>query len=188
MFSIYLQLGWEHILNLKGFDHLLFLVALCAPYAVNQWKQILILVTAFTIGHSLTLVISTLDIFRVKSEVVEFLIPITILATAIENVAFKSTNRTKRAINYSTAAFFGLIHGLAFSNDIRPMLEGTDEMLTDLLGFNLGIEIGQIIVVACIFATLALFTKLFNTKQQSWNLFLSGGAAMFAAITILENI
>jgi len=188
MFSEFIQLGWQHILDLNGLDHLLFLLVLCAPYSTNQWRQVLVLITAFTLGHSLTLLISTLNIFTLSSQVVEFLIPLTIIITAIENIVLKNDRSLRVLLNYFMVAFFGLIHGLAFSNDIRPMLEGTDELLTDLLAFNLGIEIGQIIVVACIFAFLALFTRVFKTKQQNLNLILSGGAAVAALVILFKNI
>ncbi|MEN1785357.1 MAG: HupE/UreJ family protein, partial [Bacteroidota bacterium] len=112
-FEFYLKLGFEHISNLAGYDHILFLVALCAVYRMEQWRHILLLVTAFTIGHSVTLALVSLELFAIPSKIIKFLIPATILATALHNVLVpKSKERTWRMRqNYAMALFFGLIHG-----------------------------------------------------------------------------
>ena len=122
-FRFYLKLGFEHISNLNGYDHILFLIALCAVYRLQQWKKILILVTAFTIGHSITLALVSFDLFNISSSIIKFLIPATIFITALNNVIGsnlkgESVNMSK---NYFMALFFGLIHGMDFSNYFKEL-------------------------------------------------------------------
>ena len=138
-FNFYLGLGWEHIMSWDALDHLLFIAVLTAIYLFKDWKQLLILVTAFTIGHSLTLALSVLYIIRANSDWIEFLIPCTIFITAIYNLFHtKFTLRSVR-INYLLALFFGLIHGLGFANIIRFSLAEGQSLFTGLLGFNIGL-------------------------------------------------
>ena len=115
-FIFYLKLGWEHIISLDALDHQLFVLVLVAVYSFGDWKKILVLVTAFTIGHSITLALSTLDIIRISSDWVEFLIPLTIVITAFDNIIFKGNQSKLMRINYFLALFFGLIHGVGFAN------------------------------------------------------------------------
>ncbi|HEU4608741.1 MAG TPA: HupE/UreJ family protein, partial [Chitinophagaceae bacterium] len=141
-FWFYFSLGWEHIISADALDHQLFIVALAAIYLLHDWKKVLVLVTAFTIGHSLTLALSVLDIFRFPGKWVEFLIPCTILITAISNLFQKDFSKKGLRLNYFLALFFGLIHGMGFANTIRFMLAKDQSMVTGLLGFNLGLEAG----------------------------------------------
>ncbi|MEM9527041.1 MAG: HupE/UreJ family protein, partial [Bacteroidota bacterium] len=178
-----------HISDFAGYDHMLFLVALCAIYSIQQWKSILVLVTAFTIGHSVTLVLSSLDIFNIPSSIVEFLIPVTIFLTAINNVfgANLSGQKTKMSRNYLMALFFGFIHGMGFSNYFKALIMDSSSVLMPLFGFNLGIEIGQILVVFIIVSIAYLFLNKLNVKRRDWSLFISGAAAGMALIFIMEN-
>lgn len=123
-FRLYFQLGIEHILDLQGFDHMLFIIALCALYTLRDWRKVLLLVTAFTLGHSITLALATLGVFRVNSSWVEFLIPVTILITAATNIFRKQPGFSsgKLYLNYAYAAAFGLVHGLGFSGYLRSLL------------------------------------------------------------------
>ena len=123
-FALYFDLGKEHILDTNGYDHILFVIALCIVYSLHEWKKVLILVTAFTLGHSVTLALSTLEIITVKAELIEFLIPVTIFITAASNIAGKANTPTDGSmkLNYAYAAFFGLIHGMGFSNYLRAIL------------------------------------------------------------------
>ena len=150
-FEFYLKLGFEHISNLAGYDHILFLVALCAVYKIQQWRNILVLVTAFTIGHSVTLAMVSLDIFTIPSNIIKFLIPTTIFITALHNViGVKLTEEPKKmGRNYAMALFFGFIHGMDFSNYFKALIMGDSSILVPLLGFNIGIELGSII--GCVF-------------------------------------
>lgn len=188
-FSFYVKLGFEHISDFAGYDHMLFLVALCAIYRIQQWKSILVLVTAFTIGHSVTLILSTLDIFTIASNIIEFLIPVTIFLTAINNVIDSNleANGIKMNKNYSMALFFGFIHGMGFSNYFKALLMESSDVVMPLLGFNIGIEIGQILVVFIIVSIAYLFISKLGVKHRDWNLFISGAAAGVSLIFMFEN-
>ncbi len=188
-FGLYVQLGFEHISDLAGFDHILFLVALCAVYKIEQWRRLLILVTAFTVGHSVTLALSSLGTITIPSEIIEFLIPTTILLTALHNVMSKPSSETASGMgkNYVMALFFGFIHGMGFSNFFRALLMGNDSILMPLLGFNLGIELGQLMVVGFIVGIAFLFLNILGTKHWDWNVFISGAAAGIAVLLMAEN-
>ncbi len=194
LFSTYLELGFNHILDLEGYDHILFLVALCAIYSLKQWRQVAILVTAFTIGHSLTLALAALDVIRVSAKWIEFLIPVTILATALYNVISQPDPELhqgkKWRINYLLALAFGLIHGLGFSNFLRSMLMPGEEssLVSQLFAFNVGVELGQLGIVAIILGLAFTFMHLLRVKSTDWNLFISGMAAGPALIMSLERI
>lgn len=173
-FKFYFGLGWEHIMSWDALDHLLFIAALAAIYLLKDWKQVLILVTAFTIGHSLTLALSVMDVFRFPANWVEFLIPCTIVVTAISNLFQKQFTAKSIRINYFLALFFGLIHGMGFANTIRFMLAQDQSMGMGLFGFNVGLEAGQIVVVTTLLlVTQALITG-FKFNRREWVIFLSG--------------
>jgi len=188
-FPFYLKLGFDHISNLAGFDHILFLVALCAVYKIQQWKNILVLVTAFTIGHSVTLAIVSIGDFSIPSHIIKFLIPLTIFLTAIHNVVSRSTTDTnaKMGRNYLMALFFGFIHGMDFSNYFKALLFGDSSVFVPLLGFNLGIELGQLLVVLVIVGIAFLFLNLIGVKHRDWTVFISGAAAGMSLLSMLEN-
>lgn len=188
-FEFYLKLGFEHISNLAGYDHILFLVVLCAIYKIQQWRNILILVTAFTIGHSVTLALVSLDIFTIPSNIIKFLIPATILITALHNVigVNLTEERARMGRNYIMALFFGFIHGMDFSNYFKALIMGDSSILVPLLGFNLGIELGQLLVVFFIVGVAFLFLNVIGVKHREWNVFISGAAAGMSLISILDN-
>tara|TARA_B100000767_G_scaffold265465_2_gene281543 strand:+ start:1444 stop:2031 length:588 start_codon:yes stop_codon:yes gene_type:complete len=189
-FEFFLKLGFEHISNLTGYDHVLFLVVLCAVYKIQQWKGILILVTAFTIGHSFTLVLVSLNVFSISSEIIKFLIPLTIFITAIYNIiSVKSSKKNIRmGRNYAIALFFGFIHGMDFSNYFKALIMDTSSIIIPLLGFNLGIELGQLMIVLIIVTVAFIFLNIVGVKHREWNIFISGAAAGVSLISILENI
>lgn len=159
---MYGRLGFKHIIDLDGVDHILFVLALTLRYVWSDWKKILVLVTSFTIGHSLTLALSTLSIIDISVNWIELMIPVTILITALSNFwvkdfEFKQQNLT----NYFLALFFGLIHGLGFSNYLKSLLGKEASLLGPLFSFNIGLEIGQILIVGVILAlSYALITGL----------------------------
>ena len=190
-FNFYLKLGFEHISNLAGYDHILFLIVLCVVYRIQQWKNILILVTAFTIGHSVTLALASLDIFSIPSAIIKFLIPTTIFITAFSNIIKRDTNniekKTKMGRNYIMALFFGFIHGMDFSNYFKALLMKSQSIFTPLLGFNLGIELGQLLIVLFIVGIAFLFLNLIKVKHRDWTVFISGAAAGLALMSMLEN-
>src|SRR5689334_5996341 len=172
-FGFYFSLGWHHIISKDALDHQLFIAALVAIYILKEWKQVLILVTAFTIGHSLTLALSVLDIIRFSSAWVEFLIPCTIVITAASNLFQRQFTARSIRINYFLALLFGLIHGMGFANAIRFALAKDQSLGWSLLGFNLGLEAGQIVVVVCILLFAYFITTLFKVPRREWVIFLS---------------
>lgn len=186
-FQLYAKLGFDHITDLNGYDHILFIVALCAVYKPADWKRLLILVTAFTIGHSLTLALSVLDIIRVPSDFIEFLIPVTIILTAVLNLR-KSTKKQAvfATLTYWIAAIFGLIHGMGFSNYLRSLLGKSTDIITQLLAFNIGLELGQLVIVALLLITTFIVVEGAKVKHQLWSIWLSGVAAG-AALVILSQ-
>lgn len=188
-FPFYLRLGFEHISNLAGYDHILFLIALCAIYRIEQWRNILILVTAFTIGHSATLALVSFGDISIPSKIIKFLIPLTIFLTAIHNVVSDQTNiqTAKMGRNYAMALFFGFIHGMDFSNYFKALLMDSSSIVVPLLGFNLGIELGQLLVVFYIVGIAFVFLNLIRIKHREWNLFISGAAAGMSLISMFEN-
>ncbi len=187
-FSTYLQLGFEHISDVSGYDHILFIVALCAIYRPRQWKQVLILVTAFTLGHSVTLALAALGIIAFPAEIIEFLIPVTIFATALYNTTVKDFKKKKALrVNYAMALFFGLIHGMGFSNFFRALLGKTASIALPLLAFNLGLEVGQLLIVAAIMAVSFVVLSVFRAPQREWALFVSGAAAGLSLILMAET-
>ena len=187
-FRVYLQLGFEHISDFAGYDHMLFVITLCAFYAWRSWKKILILITAFTIGHSLTLALSAFNVLNIPQQWVETAIPITIFITAIHNVwSTKDPNLAKIDLSYWIALFFGFIHGMGFSNFFRA-LTGGESIVLELFAFNVGLEIGQLIIVAIFFALYFFLDRIFNIKHRDWKLFISGGGAGVSLIMILEAL
>ena len=185
----YLELGFRHISDLAGFDHILFLVTLCAVYRLEQWKSVLILVTAFTVGHSVTLALSSFGTLVISSELIEFLIPTTILFTALNNVVGRVATQTPARMrgNYVMALCFGFVHGMGFSNYFRALLMGDSTVALPLLGFNLGIEVGQLLVVALVLGVAYLFLNVLNVKQRDWNVFVSGAAFGLSVMLMVEN-
>lgn len=189
IFSLYFKLGVTHITDLVGYDHILFIIVLCAAYSLNQWKNILILITAFTIGHSTTLVLAVFNIIRIPGEIIEFLIPVTILITSIANILQKKdfVNQKHHLFKYVMALFFGLIHGLGFSNYLHSMLDSESSLIKPLFAFNLGIELGQLIIVLILLALTALTINIGHAKKREWNLVLSGAGLGVSLILILER-
>ena len=187
-FIFYLKLGWEHIISLDALDHQLFVLVLVAVYSFSDWKKILVLVTAFTIGHSITLALSTLDIVRISSDWVEFLIPLTIVITAFDNIIFKGNQSKLMRINYFLALFFGLIHGMGFANTARMMLAKEQNLFTPLLGFNIGLELGQIVVVIAFLMLLFVVIKIFRVHKKDWIMFISSGVFALALKMTLERL
>jgi hypothetical protein len=166
--GFYFIMGWHHIIAWDALDHILFVLALSAIYLLGNWKQVLVLVTAFTIGHSLTLALSVYDIIRVNSTWVEFLIPCTIIATALFNFFQKDYNPGSLRLNYFLALFFGLIHGLGFANAIRFMMAKDQTIGWSLFGFNIGLEAGQIVVVLSILLLSYFVVNLARLKRKWW--------------------
>lgn len=188
-FGFYFWLGWEHIISTDALDHQLFIAALAAIYLLKDWRQVLILVTAFTVGHSLTLALSVLDIVRFPPNWVEFLIPVTIVITAFSNLFQKKFTSRSVSINYFLALFFGLIHGMGFANSLRSMLLTKDQNLGwSLFGFNVGLEAGQIVVVIILLLIAHIIVNLVRVNRKDWVIFLSAAVFGLACKIALERV
>jgi hypothetical protein len=188
-FTLYFLLGRDHILDYSlGLDHILFVFALGAGYLLSDWKKILILVTAFTVGHSLTLALATFKVIEVRTDVVEFFIIVTILIAAVTNFFKRTGLDSKISINYGYALFFGLIHGLGFSNTLRALLSSSQKILTPLFAFNLGLEFGQIIIVAVFLFAGFISVNLFGVDRNTWKLVVSSAIAGMALMLLKDRI
>src|SRR6202161_2669047 len=169
-FKLYFGLGTDHILTWEAMDHILFVAALCLRYQIRDWRKVVVLVTAFTIGHSLTLALSALHLVHINTRLIELLIPLTILATACNNLfqrAGQVEHPSRLPLIYFFALFFGLIHGLAYANTFLS-LEGKEGLVSHLLAFNLGIEAAQLLVVAIILAISFIFVQLMKIRRVWW--------------------
>ena len=166
---IFAHLGFRHIIDLNGSDHMLFILALVIRYLGSDWKKILILVTAFTIGHSITLALSTLNWIYFPMPLIELLIPLTILLTGISNFMVKDFSfSSKYHIIYYLALFFGLIHGLGFSNYLKSLLGKEESILLPLFSFNIGLELGQLLIVGCILVFSFIFIIYLKINRKSY--------------------
>ena len=188
-FQFYLKLGFDHISNLAGYDHILFLIVLCAIYRIEQWRKILYLVTAFTIGHSVTLVLVSMEWLSISSKIIKFLIPTTIFLTALHNIVMVKSTEVDHNMNrnYLMALFFGFIHGMDFSNYFKALIADPTEIIVPLFGFNLGIELGQLLVVFVAVGIAYVFLNLLKVKHREWNIFISGAAVGMSLISMAEN-
>ena len=187
-FGFLFRLGWEHIISWNALDHQLFILALAAIYLLQEWKQVLVLVTSFTIGHSLTLALTVFNVIHFPSNWIEFLIPCTIVLTAISNLFRKNFTPRSIRINYFLALFFGLIHGMGFANKLRYILAEDQSIGWSLFGFNAGLEAGQIAVVIIILAISFLFVELLKVNRREWVIFVSAAAFSIALKMAIERI
>lgn len=196
-FLIYLRLGFDHITDPAGYDHILFVVALCAIYTLQQWRQVLILITAFTVGHSITLALATLQLISFSSSLIELLIPITILITAISNFLYREPrahtllvadrHQPGRAWRYALALGFGLIHGMGFSSYLRSLLGREADIVQPLLAFNIGLELGQLLIVGLTLGLAFVVLTVLRGNRLRWVLAVSGIVAGMAVSLILGN-
>jgi hypothetical protein len=194
-FWIWFSTGFDHILDWNGYDHILYVMALCVLFSVYEWKKLLVLVTAFTIGHSLTLAISVLNIFTIKQGIIEALIPITILFTCIVNLFYKnrlnnsSRNQSKNySFNYVLALLFGFIHGMGFSYLLRSMLGKEASVVFPLLSFNLGLELGQLIIVAVMLLFSVFLTRFTRIKKSDYVFFISSAVFGIAFLLFVQRL
>ena len=187
-FWMYTQIGFNHIANLSGMDHILFVAALCIRYQFSDWKKWLILITAFTIGHSITLVLSVFNYLDFSTNWIEFLIPVTILITSISNMFVKKFSfKTRFPVIYFFALFFGLIHGLGFSFYLKSLLGLQQNIAPSLLAFNLGLEIGQILIVMAILVISFIFVTLLKASRREFILIVSGGILALSLQMAIER-
>ncbi len=181
-FTTFFTSGWHHIVDINAYDHLLFVMTLCAAFKLKQWKQILVIITAFTIGHSITLIISALGYIPDNPKVIDLLIPFTIMITAISNISNyeKEGVFSNKNVKYIIALVFGLIHGLAFASNFKVMMFESN-IIKPLFAFNLGIEVGQLFIVAIFMVMLFIYSKILKGEHLKWNVFVSGAGFGIAA-------
>jgi hypothetical protein len=187
-FIFYFKIGWFHIMSTAATDHIFFIAVLAIIYSFTDWRKVLVLVTAFTIGHAITLFMSVLNLIRVDSEVIEFLIPCTILVTALMNLFLKKQQVDSRQIQYGIALGFGLIHGLGYANYIRMMLSEDQQLVWGLFSFNLGLEVGQIVVVFLVLLTVWLSTRIHSQARLYWVKIVSAAVLLFALKLAIERL
>ena len=184
-FGDFVLLGLTHITDFEGYDHMLFLLALCGVYGFKNWKLVLGLITIFTLGHSSTILLGGMSIVRINSAIIEWLIPITIAVTALWNF-FSKRQKASTYLKYALCLIIGFIHGLGFSGFVK-MFVAEDEVVTGLLSFNLGVEIGQVLVVAGILALHFIAVKLVKIPQHIWIWGISGFALVISLVLTIQN-
>lgn len=187
-FPLYFDLGLHHILDWNGYDHILFVVALCGIYMLKDWKKVLVLVTAFTIGHSLTLALSVLNMVHLNTSLIEFLIPVTILVTALSNIISKKTKPKSIKLKYFFALIFGLIHGMGFSSYLKSLLGKSTSIIAELLAFNIGLEMGQVVIVAITLFLSFILIQIVKIRLWDWAFFLSSAIFGISFIMAAERL
>ncbi|MEL0455655.1 HupE/UreJ family protein [Flavobacteriaceae bacterium SZ-1-7] len=167
--------GINHVLDINAYDHVLFLIVLTVPYVFKDWKRVLLLVSMFTLGHTLSLVLASYSVISVNAAVVEFLIPITIMIVALFNVftSGKGAQREKVGVLFLSTLFFGLIHGLGFAREFRMLLGDSDNKIVLLLEFALGIEIAQVIIVFMVLFLGYIVQTIFRFSKRDWIMVIS---------------
>ena len=198
VFQTYLELGFLHICTPRAADHLTFLLALCAPYVLADWRRVLALVTSFTVGHSLTLALATLGVVAFRPAIIEALIPITIMVTALMNLRKASSSPTGQMLPRRApvlrvapnllALGFGLIHGLGFSNYLRALLGANSRPLQELFAFNVGVELGQVLIVTTILLAGAVLLRGLRVARRDWLLTTSGAALGIATVLLIQQL
>jgi len=194
-FWIWFSTGLQHILDWNGYDHILYVIALCVMFSVTEWKKLLILITAFTIGHSLTLAASTLNILTIKQSCIEVLIPVTIIATCLVNMYYRRRfdkhlryNKNNYTLNYSLALLFGFIHGMGFSYLLKSMLGKEESIIFPLLSFNLGLEAGQLIIVTAVLLFSVFLARFTRIKKPDWILFISSAIFGISLVLFIQRL
>ncbi|MDP5107020.1 MAG: HupE/UreJ family protein [Polaribacter sp.] len=188
-FLLYFKMGLYHVLDFLAIDHILFLIVLAVVFSFKQWKKVLWLVTLFTIGHSTSLALAAFGILEIKLELIEFLIPLTIFITGVINVfTAKKTSKGKENLNLIFALFFGLIHGLGFSNYFKMMIGKEDDKILPLAEFALGIEAAQIIIVLSILSIGYLMQGLFKVNRRDWIIVLSSIVIGFSIQMMIDRV
>ncbi|WP_339659316.1 HupE/UreJ family protein [uncultured Polaribacter sp.] len=188
-FLLYFKMGLYHVLDFLAIDHILFLIVLAVVFSFKQWKKVLWLVTLFTIGHSTSLALAAFGILEIKLELIEFLIPLTIFITGVINIfTAKKTSKGKENLNLIFALFFGLIHGLGFSNYFKMMIGQEDDKILPLAEFALGIEAAQIIIVLSILSIGYLMQGLFKVNRRDWIIVLSSIVIGFSIQMMIDRV
>ncbi|WP_298541844.1 HupE/UreJ family protein [uncultured Aquimarina sp.] len=188
-FKYFFKEGFFHVLDWQAYDHVLFFIVLVIGYSFNNWKRILFLTTLFTLGHTISLFLTSFLVDNVNSDLIEFLIPITILATALFNVftAKKTSQNDKKGILYVTALFFGIIHGLGFSSYFKMIIDVGEYKVLSILEFGLGIEMSQILVVLIVLLINFIIQTFFRFSKRDWILVVSSIVIGMVIPMIISN-
>ncbi|MDZ4864445.1 MAG: HupE/UreJ family protein [Gemmatimonadota bacterium] len=196
-FLTYLQLGLRHITDIRGYDHILFVTALTVAYRTADWRRLLLLVTAFTLGHSITLALATLNLVHVPSTSVEAAIAATIVVASLMAIVAAvgaptgdgvGVSQRGQRLRYAMAAGFGLVHGLGFSTFLRSLLGGEESLALPLFSFNLGLEVGQLGIVAAVLLLGLLAERVFRLARRDWVLIVSGGIIAMGIVMLADRI
>jgi hypothetical protein len=187
-FSLWFNTGFGHILDWAGYDHICYITVLTILFPAREWRKLLVLITAFTIGHSLTLALSTLDIIHPPKYWIEILIPVTILVTCIFTIAKRDKPLKKVSFNYVLALFFGLIHGMGFSYLLKSMLGREESIVGPLFSFNVGLEAGQLVIVAAVLLISVILERVFRIAKREYVLFISSAVFGVAGVLLMERI
>ena len=192
-FWIWFSTGFQHILDWNGYDHILYVVALCVLFSAKEWKRLLVLITAFTIGHSLTLAMSALDIIVVEQSIIEAMIPLTIMGTCIINILYRKKSETSKNniyhnLNYTIALIFGFIHGMGFSYLLKSMLGKEENAVFPLLSFNLGLEFGQVIIVISMLLISVFLTRFTRIKKRDEVLVVSLLVLLISTLLFIQRL
>lgn len=188
-FWLYFKLGFEHVLDVTAYDHVLFIAVLVAAYSVKQWKRILGLVTIFTIGHSVSLLLAAYQVMAIDGDLIEFLIPVSIIFTALYNIITVGRNKvsSRPIFLYLITLFFGLVHGFGFSTYFNMLSQGTSDLLLMLVEFALGIEASQVVVVLGILLLSAIFQNVLRYSKRDWVLIISSVVLGLTLPILAEN-
>jgi len=188
-FLFYINQGFFHVLDVNALDHILFFIALTVVFTFKAWKKALWLITFFTLGHTLTFILSAYNVLDINVDLVEFLIPITILIPLLLNIylSVKKNEFKQNTINIYFAFFFGLIHGLGFSNYFKMLLDDGDDKLIPLLEFAIGIEFAQIVIVLIILSFAYLFQSVFKIQKRIWIIVISVIVILFIIPILIER-
>jgi hypothetical protein len=196
-FLTYLHLGLRHITDIRGYDHLLFVTALTVAYRPADWRRLLLLVTAFTLGHSITLALATLNVVHVPSASVEAAIAATIVVASLMAIVAAvgapsgdgvGVSQRGQRLRYAMAAGFGLVHGLGFSTFLRSLLGGEESLALPLFSFNLGLEVGQLSIVAAVLLLGLLAERVLRLARRDWVLIVSGGIIAMGIVMLVDRI
>ena len=187
-FWLWFTTGFYHILDWNGYDHICYIICLTILFPFNEWRRLLVLVTAFTLGHSLTLALSTLHIISPPQKIIECLIPITILSTCAYNMYSRNKKSTSITFNYSMALVFGFIHGMGFSYLLKSLLGKNGSIIGPLFSFNIGLEVGQLLIVTSVLFISLVFESLFRVTKKEYTFFISSAVFGVALLLLIERI
>jgi hypothetical protein len=187
-FSLWFTTGLQHILDLNGYDHICYVTALTVLFPVQEWRKLLVLVTAFTIGHSLTLALSVLNLISPPQNLIECLIPITIITTCLYNIRSYKNPPKGVSLNYILALTFGFIHGMGFSYLLKSLLGREESIIGPLFSFNLGLEAGQLVIVACVLLISVILQRFTKAERKHYSLFVSSAVCVIALVLLIQRI